>query len=161
MKNWISSRRGLIAGGALVSLAGLMKASPTFAAPGEMAHSKNIDLILTFCKAGQDRDLEKQMSYIDEDSIYHNMPDTPIVGRAGIRALLSGYLTSSDATEIRVINISEAKSGTVMTERVDRFRIKGGKWIDCPVMGAADVRDGKVKHWRDYYDNLYLRAQMS
>jgi limonene-1,2-epoxide hydrolase len=161
MKNWISSRRGLIAGGALVSVAGMIMGTSRALATPEGTNHSNIDLILTFCKAGQDRDLEKQMSYIDEDSIYHNMPDAPIVGRAGIRALLSGYLTSSDATEIRIINISEAKSGTVMTERVDRFRIKGGKWIDCPVMGAANVVDGKVKHWRDYYDNLYLRAQMS
>jgi limonene-1,2-epoxide hydrolase len=162
MKNWISSRRGLIAGGALVSLAGMAMGGPrAAAAPEGTLHSKNIDVILAYCKAGQDRDLEKQMSFIDEDSIYHNMPDAPIVGRADIRALLSSYLTSSDATEIRIVNIAEAKSGTVLTERVNRFRIKGGKWIDCPVMGAADVIDGKVKHWRDYFDTLYLRAQMS
>jgi limonene-1,2-epoxide hydrolase len=161
MRNWISSRRGLIAG-ALVSVAGMAVGGRRAAAMQEgAAHSKNIETILAYCTAGQDRDLEKQMSFIDEDSIYHNMPDAPIVGRAGIRALLSGYLTSSDATEIRVINIAEARSGTVLTERLDRFRIKGGKWIDCPVMGAADVVGGKVKHWRDYYDNLYLRAQMS
>jgi limonene-1,2-epoxide hydrolase len=162
MKTWISSRRGLVAGGVLASAAGLLLGgSRAFAMAEDTPHSKNVELILTFCKAGQDRDLEKQMSFIDEDSIYHNMPDAPIVGRAGIRALLGGYLTSSDATEIRVLAISEAKPGLVMTERVDRFRIKGGKWIDCPVMGAAEVRDGRLKHWRDYYDNEYLRKQMS
>jgi limonene-1,2-epoxide hydrolase len=162
MRNWISSRRGLIAGGALVSAAGLLMSGPRALAVADgIPRSKNVELILTFCKAGQDRDLEKQMSFIDEDSIYHNMPDEPIVGRAGIRALLGGYLTSSDATEIRVLAITEAKPGLVMTERVDRFRIKGGKWIDCPVMGAAEVRDGRLKQWRDYYDNEYLRKQMS
>src|ERR1700721_127839 len=87
MKNWISSRRGLIAGGALVSVAGMMMgASRAVATPEGTNHSKNIDLILTFCKAGQDRNLEKQMSYIDEDSIYHKMRDAPIAARAGIRA---------------------------------------------------------------------------
>jgi limonene-1,2-epoxide hydrolase len=161
MRNCIASRRGLITG-ALASAGGfLLGGSRGVAAPDRMPHSQNVELILTFCKAGQDRDLEKQMSYIDEDSIYHNMPDAPIVGRAGIRALLASYLNSSDATEIRVLNISEAKPGTVLTERVDRFRVKGGKWIDCPVMGAAEVRDGRLKHWRDYYDNEYLRKQMS
>ena len=162
MRNLISSRRRLIAGGALASAAGLLLGGSRAMAMADSApKSKNVELILTFCKAGQDRDLEKQMSYIDEDSIYHNMPDAPIVGRAGIRALLGGYLTSSDATEIRVLAISEAKPGLVLTERVDRFRVKGGKWIDCPVMGAAEVRDGRLKHWRDYYDNEYLRKQMS
>ena len=161
MKNWISSRRRLIASGVLVSAAGLLLRGSPALATDSAPHSKNVELILTFCKAGQDRDLEKQMSFIDEDSIYHNMPDAPIVGRAGIRALLGGYLTSSDATEIRVLAISEAKPGLVLTERVDRFRVKGGKWIDCPVMGAAEVRDGRLKHWRDYYDNEYLRKQMA
>ena len=80
MKNWISSRRGLIAGGALASATGLLLGgSRALAAADSAPHSKNVELILTFCKAGQDRDLEKQMSFIDEDSIYHNMPDAPIV----------------------------------------------------------------------------------
>jgi limonene-1,2-epoxide hydrolase len=162
MRNLISSRRRLIASGALASTAGLLLGgSGSMAMADAAAQSKNVELILTFCKAGQDRDLDKQMSFIDEDSIYHNMPDEPIVGRAGIRALLSGYLNSSDATEIRVLAISEARPGLVLTERIDRFRVKGGKWIDCPVMGAAEVRDGRLKHWRDYYDNEYLRKQMS
>ena len=161
MKNWISSRRSLIAGGALAWATGVLLGGSRAIAEPDAPRSKNVELILTFCKAGQDRDLEKQMSYIDEDSIYHNMPHAPIAGRAGIRALLGGYLSSSDATEIKVLAISEARPGLVLTERVDRFRIKGGKWIDCPVMGAAEVRDGRLKHWRDYYDNEYLRKQMS
>jgi limonene-1,2-epoxide hydrolase len=163
MNGWNASRRVLLTRGAIISAAGLTVAASGAAAadgPSYLGSSKNIDLILTFCKAGQDRDLEKQMSYIGEDSVYHNMPDEPIVGRAGIRALLSGYLTSSEATEIIVRNISEARSGTIMTERLDRFRLKGGKWIDCPVMGAADIENGKIKQWRDYYDNLRIRAQM-
>ena len=164
MNDWNASRRTLLTRGAIISAASLTVAASGPARadnPQRTMHSKNIDLILTFCKAGQDRDLEKQMSYIGEDSIYHNMPDEPISGIAGIRALLSGYLTSSEATEIIVHNISEASSGTVMTERLDRFRLKGGKWIDCPVMGAADIENGKIKQWRDYYDNLRIRAQMS
>jgi len=75
--------------------------------------------------------------------------------------LLSGYLSNSDDTEIMITDIAEAKSGVVLTQRLDRFRIKGGKWIDCPVMGAARIENGKIKEWRDYYDNLRLRAQMS
>jgi limonene-1,2-epoxide hydrolase len=62
--------------------------------------------------------------------------------------------------EIIVHNIAETPSGTVLTERLDRSRIKG-KWIEAPVMGAAEIINGKIKHWRDYYDNLRLRAQMS
>jgi len=152
----------LLARGALLSVAALSVTDAVQAAdePKATAHSTNIDLILAFCKAGQARDVEGQMKFIAEDSIYHNMPDEPIVGAAGIRALLTGYLTSSDATEIIVHNIAEARPGTVLTERLDRFRAKG-KWIDCPVMGSARIENGKIKEWRDYYDNQYLARQMS
>ena len=153
----MSSRRGLIAGGALSSLAGLSLAGRAVRA--DAAHSDAIATVLAFCKAGAARDLETQMSYIPENGIYHNMPDAPIVGKANIRMLLSGYLTGSDATEIIVKEIAEAKPGLVFTERLDRFRSKG-KWIDCPVMGAAEVENGKIKHWRDYYDIAFLAKQM-
>jgi limonene-1,2-epoxide hydrolase len=29
------------------------------------------------------------------------------------------------------------------------------------VMGTAEIMNGKIKYWRDYYANLRLRAQMS
>ena len=168
MNFWNSSRRGFLARGAWLSAAGLSlvtakavhAAEPPVGVAKDIVHSKNIDIVLAFCKAGQMRDLETQMSFIADDSTYHNMPDDPIIGGAKIRALLGGYLTGSDATEIIVHSIAETRSGTVLTERLDRFRSKG-KWIDCPVMGTAEIVDGKIKHWRDYYDNLRLSAQMS
>ena len=98
------SRRALIASGALLSAASLSAATRASAevVVKDGGHSKNIDLILTFCRAGAARDLEGQIRFIPENGIYHNMPDAPIIGRENIRALLSGYLTSSDATEIIV-----------------------------------------------------------
>jgi limonene-1,2-epoxide hydrolase len=158
MMNWIASRRALLTRGALVSVAGL---AGTVQAAGAAPQSKNIELFLAFCKAGQDRDVEKQMTFIDEDSTYHNMPDAePIVGRAGIRALLTSYVTTTEASEIRVLAVAETSSGLVLNERVDRFRVKGGKWIDCPVMNAAEIKDGKIKRWRDYYDAAFVNKQM-
>jgi limonene-1,2-epoxide hydrolase len=165
-----SSRRDLLAQGTLLGIAGVaLAAREGRAEPAEdgsktpdhpqHAYSRNVEIILAFCKAGQARDVEAQMAFIPDDGTYHNMPDDPIVGKANIRALLTGYLTGSDATEIQVHAIAEARPGLVLTERLDRFRSKG-KWIDCPVMGAAEIENGKIKHWRDYYDNLRLSKQM-
>ena len=159
MNMWTLSRRGLFARSALLSMAAL-PAIADVVKPG--VRSKNIELILAYCKAGNDRNLEGQMRFIPEHGIYHNMPDDPIVGRENIRALISGYITSSEATEIIVNDIAESPSGTVMTQRLDRFKLKGGgKWIDCPVMGAATIENGMIKEWRDYYDNTYLTKQMA
>jgi limonene-1,2-epoxide hydrolase len=168
MKNWIASRRTLLGRGALFSAAALSLAGTKRAeAKGETETtlkvgetSKNAAIVLAFCKAGEDRQLEKQMSYIAADSTYRNMPDVPMfTGDKQIRALLKSYLDMSEKTEINVLRIAEAGDGVVLTERVDRFLTKG-KWIDCPVMGAAVVKNGKIMEWRDYYDNLLIAAQM-
>ena len=114
MLNWIASRRALLTRGALVSVAGL---AGTVQAAVAAPQSKNIEIFLTFCKAGQDRDVEKQMTFIDEDSTYHNMPDAePIAGRAGIRALLSSYVTTTEASEIKVL----AYCRNIVRTRVER-----------------------------------------
>jgi limonene-1,2-epoxide hydrolase len=149
------SRRDLMAGGAVAAAAAAATTVPAVAAAPA---SKNVEIVLAFCKAGQDRDVERQMTYIAPDSVYHNMPDEPITGAAGIRALLSGYAATEKA-EIIVHRIAEASDGVVLTERLDRFMVKG-RWIDCPVMGAAEIEGGKIKRWRDYYDNARLNAQM-
>jgi limonene-1,2-epoxide hydrolase len=39
----------------------------------------------------------------------------------------------------------------VLTERVDVFEAPG-KRIELPVMGAFEVRDGRIAAWRDYFD---------
>ncbi len=168
MRDWIASRRTLLGRGALFSAAALALAgTKTAQAKGESLStlkvgetSKSAAIVLAFCKAGEDRQLEKQMSYIAVDSTYRNMPDEPMfTGDKQIRALLKSYLDSSEKTEINVLRIAEAGDGVVLTERVDRFLTKG-KWIDCPVMGAAVVKNGKIMEWRDYYDNLRIKAQM-
>jgi limonene-1,2-epoxide hydrolase len=161
------ARRGFLTRGALYSAAGLsliaakalQAAESTMDATKDIAHSNNVDIVLAFCRAGQMRDLETQMSFIADDSIYHNMPDDPCVGRTQIRAMLGEFLTRSDAIEIIVRNIAETRSGIVLTERLDRSRIKGN-WVEAPVMGTTEIMNGKIKHWRDYYDNLRLRTQM-
>jgi limonene-1,2-epoxide hydrolase len=168
MKFWNSSRREFLRHGALFSASGLSLivaktvpgAESAAGAAKDISHSQNVDIVLAFCKAGEMRDLETQMSFISDDSIYHNMPDDPSVGRGQIRAMLGAFLTASDATEIIVRNIAETRSGAVLTERLDRFRSKG-RWIECPVMGITEVASGKIKYWRDYYDSLRLHAQMS
>jgi len=150
------TRRHLLITGAALSAAA---SATTAAAATKATASKNVELVRAFCKAGQDLDLEKQMTFIAENAIYHNMPDEPVSGTKAIRELLSGY-TKVEKAEIIVHRIVEAPDGTVLTERLDRFLMPGGKWIDCPVMGSCDIKDGKIVVWRDYYDNLKLRAQM-
>ncbi len=61
--------------------------------------------------------------------------------------------------EFIVHHIAETSSGTVLTERVDKFLIDG-KWVELPVMGTFEFRDGKISAWRDYFDLEQFNKQM-
>jgi limonene-1,2-epoxide hydrolase len=47
----------------------------------------------------------------------------------------------------------------VLTERIDKFEV-GGKWIALPVMGAFELREGKISAWRDYFDLAQFTKQL-
>jgi limonene-1,2-epoxide hydrolase len=162
------SRRRFLTAGVLLSASGLTRITHAAAQSVEasvsgtkdIVHSKNLDAVLDFCRAGQNRDLEAQMRFIADDSVYHNMPDEPCVGRVQIRAMLGAFIARADAIQVIIRNIAETSWGIVLTERLDRSHVKG-KWIEAPVMGATAIANGKVRWWRDYYDNQSLQSQMT
>jgi limonene-1,2-epoxide hydrolase len=47
-----------------------------------------------------------------------------------------------------------------MTERTDRFLINGQE-LALPVMGAFEIKDGKIAKWRDYFDLAQFQTQMA
>src|SRR5260370_17186587 len=55
-----------------------------------------------------------------------------------------------ESIDFRIINIA-ANGPVVMTERVDAFKLPN-KSFELPVMGTFEVRDGKIKACRDYFD---------
>ena len=168
MNAWIASRRKFLTTGVLLSASAQLRAGPARHQSAEAAvrgakdivHSNNLDVVLAFCQAGQNRDLEAQMRFITDDSVYHNMPDEPCVGIAQIRAMLGAFVARADGIQVIVRNAAETSSGVVLMERLDRSHIKG-KWIEAPVMGATSIVNGKVRWWRDYYDNQRLRSQIT
>jgi len=90
-----------------------------------------------------------------EDICYHNMPLKPVFGREAVRAHLAAWPV--DACEWEIRNLAVA-GGVVLTERVDRFQ-RGEERIEVPVMGAFEVRDGRITHWRDYFDMGALKPR--
>jgi limonene-1,2-epoxide hydrolase len=46
-----------------------------------------------------------------------------------------------------------------MNERTDRFEI-GGTWVDLPVAGVFELRDGRIALWRDYFDLPTIMNEM-
>lgn len=114
--------------------------------------SPNEKLILEFCDAWKERDVDAILAYFHDDAVYHNIPIEPAVGPEAIRAVVEMFVPPADAIEFEVHHIFSNPSGDIVfTERTDRFVI-GGKTIDLPVAGVFELRDGKIAAWRDYFD---------
>jgi len=121
--------------------------------------SVNTGITSEFTAAWKARDVEKIMSFFTADCLYHNIPMDPLRGTEAIRGLIQTFVGMASELEFIVHHIAETSSGTVLTERTDKFLIDG-KWVELPVMGTFEFRDGKISAWRDYFDLEQFNKQM-
>ncbi len=125
-----------------------------------MSESANQILVRAFLGAWDRRDLEAMIALMHEDAIYHNIPVDPLHGHAAIREFCAPFFQRANAVNFEILAIGDAGPDRVLTERVDRFAL-GEKRVAIPVMGAFDIKNGKITYWRDYYDKAQTDAQMT
>ncbi len=121
--------------------------------------SDNQAIVRDFIDACNANDVERVMTFFTDDCVYHNVPIDPVTGPDAIRGVLTGFMGMASEIDWVVHNIAESSGGTVLTERTDRFLI-GEKWLELPVMGTFDLRDGKICGWRDYFDMQQFQRQL-
>jgi limonene-1,2-epoxide hydrolase len=121
--------------------------------------SENTKRVSEFVAAWRRGDVEELMTFIAPDCLYHNIPMEPVMGAAAIRAALSGFAKLASEAEWVLHQIAENAHGVVLTERTDRFKV-AGKWVELPVMGAFELRDGLITAWRDYFDLAQFNEQL-
>ena len=122
--------------------------------------SRNQTVVRDFLAAFNANDLERIMACFAEDAVYHNIPVQPVRGTQAIRAVLQGFMGMAKQVDWVVHRLAEAADGVVLSERTDRFLVRG-KWIELPVMGAFAVRDGRIAEWRDYFDMKQFQDQLA
>lgn len=119
----------------------------------------NTKRVRDFIAAWSRNDLDELMGFFAPDCVYHNIPVAPVKGLAAIRETLRGFATLASEVEWVLHRIAESENGAVLTERTDRFKI-GGKWVELPVMGSFELRDGQLVAWRDYFDMQQFTKQL-
>ena len=117
-----------------------------------------VKIVEEFVAAFKEQDVEAIMSFFTEDAVYHNMPGEPATGIEAVRALIESYVPTATSIDWEILAIAETGS-TVLTERVDRF-VFGSTPVAVPVMGAFEIRDGKISAWRDYFDLASMNRQL-
>src|SRR3989442_9704628 len=99
--------------------------------------SRNLELVRHFCNAFSRRDPEEILEFFTEDAVYHNMPMPPVQGKAGIKTVLDMFLKPAESVEFIVLKVAEGDDGAVLTERLDKFSLRGKK-VELPVMGVFE-----------------------
>lgn len=82
-----------------------------------------------------------------------------VIGPDGMRAVLVPAFASVTRNEF-VVRTTATNADTVFVERLDRHRLANG-WVELPVTGIFTVRDGKITHWRDYFDMNVFATPMA
>ena len=86
----------------------------------------------------------------------------PVVGRKAIANNIASFIRPGapgiESIDFRVLSIA-ANGPVVMTERVDVFKLRN-KSFELPVAGIFEVSDGKIKAWRDYFDQNQFATRM-
>ena len=115
--------------------------------------SRNTDVVERLIAGWEKRDVDAIMRCFTEDATYVNVPLEPVhEGTEAIRAAVEGFLSMGDEIEFIVHHTSEnPETGVVMNERTDRFLIRGD-WMEAPVAGVFELREGRICAWRDYFD---------
>ena len=118
----------------------------------------NSEVVLAFINAWNTLDWDGAADLLTDDVVWHNIPMEVMKGKAVVEAAIRGM--APEACDWEVLSIAE-NGNKVLTERVDRFDMPGGKKIDLPVMGTFEITDGRISAWRDYFDLATFTSQMA
>jgi limonene-1,2-epoxide hydrolase len=114
--------------------------------------TENAKLVTEFCMSLETGDMTKLVSYLSEDVVYHNIPWQPVTGHAAVRQVLGPFLEGPKRATVKMnIKNTTIAGNTVMNERLEEWT-KGSTKVDLPVLGVFELKNGKITHWRDYFD---------
>lgn len=92
------------------------------------------------------------------DGVMESMMVPPWKGPDAIRAMCVeiGHHAKNIVINIKKIGVVD---GAVITERVDTFFWDGNK-VAYPTVGIFEFENGRIKHWKEYFDRDFMLKQM-
>ena len=120
----------------------------------EGVRGRNLAAVRKLCEQWHVMTLDEYRDCMTPDCLYINIPspDRRRIGPDEAHQALSPWRDRCRIT-LEVIHILGDES-VVLTERLERFVAFDGSGpvIDLYVMGAFEMRDGKIASWRDYFE---------
>jgi limonene-1,2-epoxide hydrolase len=113
------------------------------------------DVVRTFCKVVGTRDPAAVRPLLHDDIAYLNVGMPVTRGIDAVMAnLQSQWESFTKVFEFEVRHLA-VDGDVVLTERVDVVSGEGLS-MAVPVMGIFELVDGRIRHWRDYFDTGLL-----
>lgn len=112
------------------------------------------ELVRTFIKHIEAKDLDSACALMTEDCEYDNVPMSKVFGIDAVKQVLGPFTAGCSEIDWVIVRQSSAgdmTSGIVLNERIDRFKM-GERWVELPLAGVFEVKNGKIALWRDYFD---------
>jgi limonene-1,2-epoxide hydrolase len=117
---------------------------------GVRTMTDNETSVRNFIAAWSRLDAAELAGWFTEDGTYFNIPGTPVTGRDNIERFIAGFIRPWQSTDWEIVNLF-GDGDLVVAERVDHTVVNGAP-IDLPVTGIFEMRGGKIREWRDYFD---------
>ena len=118
-----------------------------------MSLKSNEQTVRNFCTAWDEMNLDRILSLMSDDAVYHNLPVDPLNGQQQIAGFVEGFFQITATTKFKILTLV-ADEQRVVTERIDTFGFKDGSIMkELPVLGIFEFdKEGKISSWREYWD---------
>jgi limonene-1,2-epoxide hydrolase len=116
-------------------------------------------IVDAFLAAMQRMDYDAALKLVSSDCEYTNLPMGTATGPEGIRETLEPFFGPIAENEFKLLRIA-VEGDVVFVERLDRHRI-GDIWFELPVTGVFEIRAGRIRVWREYFDLATLQRGLA
>jgi len=145
----------------------LLYKKPSESGDFSQEEQENLRVVMEELKAWDIHDLDRLISVMDEDIIYHDITLPPAKRHEGVREFGEGWLTAAPDFTVfiekfivkgnYVVNVGRI-SGTITGEYFGQPA--PNKPFDCMFCQVAVVENGKIKYIRDHWDSYTMMQQM-
>ncbi|MCK8671121.1 limonene-1,2-epoxide hydrolase family protein [Rhodococcus sp. NPDC003382] len=110
-----------------------------------------IAVVRNFLDALAASDIATAVALLDPEIAWYNTGLPTLRGLPRVSRTLQGMSRPSVGLNVVMHHIADDGNGVVLTERTDVLRV-GRVSIAFWVCGTFEVRDGRIRVWRDHYD---------
>jgi limonene-1,2-epoxide hydrolase len=116
-------------------------------------------VVSKFLAAWKRSDPDELVSFFSDDAVWTD-PWGVFRGIDAVRAVLQSAVKIVPSVTVDVKTLV-ANGGTVMTERVDSFKVQGEPF-DLEVAGVFEVdSNGRINRWHEYYDRKSIEDRLA